>query len=336
MTGKTKLYIGLLVPGIILFVSVILLQPGCSKSSPPYSSGYAAGLIFVDYINSYDDIGELAADADIIAAGTIDRTLDVLPANPAEAIEDPRQRTYITRSTFSVEKVIKGDVRGEIIVSQMGATGRAEERGNPVFMPGEKCLLFLREGSDGMYYLVHPVGRFTIKDGNVYSMNYILPTGESRPPQDLKFWKIDLDTFTERVAVELDNVRLDFTDDLGVRADVRRLPAGFSLNINVNLYTGRLGQGDVHYTVNLVDCQDGKGTLPLPDEMTLDIKPDNFTAEPGNTYLSKLEVGATPYLHPGSYCIAVGYNIGDSIESQRIFTLNVDPPEYNGAERKER
>ena len=311
----------------ILVLSTLLMQPGCSsESGSPYASGSAAGQIYVDYINSYDDIGELAADADVIATGTISRTVDVLPANPAEAIEDPRHRTYITLSAFSVEKIIKGDVKTEIIFSQMGATGRAEERGNPIFAPGEECLLFLREGSDGIYYLVHPVGRFNIKDGNVYSMNYVLPTGQSRPPQDLIFWKIDLDSFIARVTDAIDKARLTFTDEKGMHADVRRLPAGFLLNINVNLLTGKRGQGEVRYTINLIDCQDGKDILPLPNEMKLDIKPYRLTVEPYTTQTSELKIEVTPYLQPGSYCIAVDYT-GEFIECRRIFRLNVEPPE---------
>ena len=185
----------------VLVVAGLLTQAACSRdSSPPDFSGNTTGIIHVDYIKSYKSIGELATDADLIAVGTIDRTIEVVPD---EATRDPRAQTYSTRSAFQVERVVKGSADGEIVLSQIGAIGWAEEVGNPIFRPGERCFLFLRDSPEGIYYLVNPLGRFKITDGNVYSMNYVLPTGQSRPPLGLMFWKIDLEEFIGRVTGEM-------------------------------------------------------------------------------------------------------------------------------------
>jgi hypothetical protein len=189
---------------MVLVMTVLLVPASCSRENGlPDFSGNAIGIIHVDYVKSYENLGELAADADLIAIGTIDRTVEVVPDEATGDTGDPRARTYLTQSAFQVEKVLKGSAESEIVISQTGATGWAEEYGNPIFKPGEKYFLFLREGSDGIYYLLHPLGRYKISDSNIYSMNYVLPTGQSRPPPDLIFWKIDLDDFISRVTEEI-------------------------------------------------------------------------------------------------------------------------------------
>jgi hypothetical protein len=192
---------------MVLVMTVLLVQAGCShESSLPDFSGNTSGTIFVDYIKNYENLGELAADADLIAIGTIDRTVEVVADEATGDTGDPRARTYLTRSALRIEKLVKGNTDSEIIISQMGAIGWAEEVGNPIFRPGEKYFLFLRDGGDGMYYLLHPLGRYKITDGNVYSMNHVLPTGQSRPPLDLMFWKINLEDFISRVNEEMNTL----------------------------------------------------------------------------------------------------------------------------------
>lgn len=187
----------------VLVVSALLTQPGCSRESrPPDFSGNTTGTISIDYVKSYNNIKELAADANLIVVGMIDRTIEVVP-DEATKSEDPKNRTYLTRSAVRVERILKGKVGSRIVISQMGAVGWAEEYGNPVFRPGERYFLFLRDGQDGKYYLLNPLGRYSIKDNSVYSMNYVLPTGQSRPPLDLMFWKIDLQEFIGKVDKEI-------------------------------------------------------------------------------------------------------------------------------------
>jgi hypothetical protein len=188
---------------ISVFATVFLLLSGCGhEESPQTNTGSVTGVIYVDYVKSYENLGELAEDADLIIVGTIDRT-ETVPDEATKDKEDPISRMWNTRSVLRIEKSLKNDFTDEITIIQTGAVGWAEEPGNPIFEPGERCFIFLREGEDGIYGLLHPDGRFKIDDDKVSSMNFILPTGQSRPPIDLKFWRIDLDDFISRVIEEI-------------------------------------------------------------------------------------------------------------------------------------
>ncbi|MFH1146921.1 MAG: hypothetical protein V1736_04365, partial [Pseudomonadota bacterium] len=127
----------------LLVVSALLTQPGCSRGSLlPDFSGNTTGVIFLDYVKGYGSLGGLAADADLIVVGTINRIIKVVP-DEATKSESLKNRSYLTRSAFHIERVVKGKADEEIIISQMGAVGWAEEYGNPIFKPGEKLFLFL-------------------------------------------------------------------------------------------------------------------------------------------------------------------------------------------------
>jgi len=184
---------------ITVLTAVSLLLSGCIQdNSQEQNTGNVTGIIHVDYVKSYENLGELAGEADLIVVGIVERTEAVLDEATRDS-EDPRVQQRNTESYFRVEKSIKGDLTDEIIIVQMGAKGWLEEQGNPVFEPGERCFLFLRGGEDGIYRLLHPDGRFRIEDDKVSSMNFVLPTGQARPPLDLTFWGVDLDDFISRV-----------------------------------------------------------------------------------------------------------------------------------------
>ena len=188
---------------IAVFTAVLLLLSGCDHESNQdnnsiNTTGNVTGIIYVDYARGYENLGELAGEADLIVIGTINRT-ETVPDEATMDKEDPRARMWNTRSVLRVEKSIKGDFTDEITIIQTGAKGWAEEPGNPVFEPGERCFLFLRKAEDNIYYLVHPDGRFGIEDDNVFSMNYVLPTGQARPLLYLTFWRVYLDDFISRV-----------------------------------------------------------------------------------------------------------------------------------------
>ncbi len=187
---------------LILLLSAAIMLPvtGCSRETDrPDFGGYTPGIIYVDYVHGYESLAELAVDADLIVAGTIDRTLETVPDEATKDKQDPRSWMWQTRSAFKVEKSVKGDCPEEIIVSQEGAVGWAQEEGNPVFQPGEGCFLFLKKGENDIYWLLHPDGRFRIEDNSVYSLNFVLQTGEARPPLDLRFWNINTDKFCSKV-----------------------------------------------------------------------------------------------------------------------------------------
>ena len=190
-----------------VFTAVFLLLSGCSdESSLENNSGNVTGIIYVDYVKSYENLGELAEDADLIVVGTIDRT-EAVHDEATKHKEDPISRMWNTRATLRVERSIKGDFLDEITIIQTGAAGWLQEMGNPVFTPGERCFLFLRGGEDGLYGLLHPDGRFRIENDKVSSMNFVLPTGQARPPLNLTFWRVDLNDFISRV---IETIKSDF------------------------------------------------------------------------------------------------------------------------------
>ncbi|HEY96460.1 MAG TPA: hypothetical protein G4O15_16155 [Dehalococcoidia bacterium] len=189
---------------IAILTAVFLLLSGCDHESNQdkytgNTAGNTIGIIHVEYARSYESLGELAGEADLIVAGTIDRIMEVVPDEATKDKVDPGSRMWLTRSAFKVEKSVKGDFTDEIIIAQLGALGWAEEYGNPIFEPGERCFLFLREGDNGIYGLLHPDGRFRIEDDKVPSMNFLLPTGQARPPMNLTFWRVDLNDFLSRI-----------------------------------------------------------------------------------------------------------------------------------------
>ncbi len=193
---------------LLLTAAVLLPVAGCTQETDqPDFGGYTPGTIFISYTQSYETLAELAEAADLIVAGTIGLTAEVVGDNSTPAMKDPRLRYWSTRSPFIVEQSLKGDCPEEIVISQEGAVGWAQEDGNPVFEPGEGCFLFLKKGEDGVYRLLHPDGRFRIEDGAVYSLNFVLATGEARPPLSLRYWKVELDDFCKKVieAIKAEN-----------------------------------------------------------------------------------------------------------------------------------
>ena len=216
---------------IAVLTAASLLVSGCNQESsqennPINTTGNVTGIIHVDYIKGYENLGELAGEADLIVVGIVERTEVVLDETTRDR-EDPRVQQRNTESYFRVEKSIKGDFTDEIIIVQMGAKGWLEEQGNPVFEPGERCFLFLRGSEDSIYGLLHPDGRFRIEDDKVSSMNFVLPTGQARPPLDLTFWRIDLDNFISRV---IEAVRSSFVipdEEPVINMDLQWMMSGF-------------------------------------------------------------------------------------------------------------
>jgi hypothetical protein len=194
MRVKTWLYPCLTIL-VAVSIAAFLLVSGCGHGSTGGSNTEVttASGVDIDYVAGYVlTIGDLAGDADLIVLGTVTGTVEVVP-------HETLAQVWQTKSAFNVEKSYKGDYEDEIIIIQTGAVGKGENPGNPVFESGEQCFLFLTKGTDGIYRLVDPQGRLRIEDGMVSSMNYLYPTEESRPPDELKFRKADLDIFLSQV-----------------------------------------------------------------------------------------------------------------------------------------
>ncbi|MBN2239717.1 MAG: hypothetical protein JW712_08080 [Dehalococcoidales bacterium] len=210
---------------LILFIADVLALSGCS------STRGGTATVFVDYAYHYENLQELASAADLIIAGTI---MDSGEIKRDAATSSLRMTRFVLRP-HKVLKGIPGPDGPQIIVSQTGAAGWGAEDGNPLFYEGEECFLFLKyDENSGVYYLMHPDGRFRIEDGKVSSLNFVLPTGQARPPQDLIFWQVELDEFVRRVEEALAVVPIDIPEeDPIIQIDLSRtmMGSGFELSI---------------------------------------------------------------------------------------------------------
>jgi hypothetical protein len=177
------------------FVATGSFSCGTARETPEPTTPGTTGVIHIGYGRIYENLSDLVVDADLIAAGEITRNIEVVPD------EATRGGIKDTISAFRIETILKGKAQGEVVVSQEGAIGFAEEVGNPVFRPGEKCVLFLKKREEGRFSLLNgPRARYVITDGKVSSMNYVLrDTTDSLIPLGLMFWRIDLGRFTTMV-----------------------------------------------------------------------------------------------------------------------------------------
>lgn len=157
----------------------------------------------------YDSIDELCSDPDIglIAIGEIDRIIDVVASDPVNARWGPVY-LYYTDFNFIIERVLEGKDTKEIIIRQTGADGKWEISDDPLFKPGEKYVLFLREYEPGASCVLGgPQGRFKILEGRVYSMNYVLPPKTFFPSAGLDIDGVDLETFIKDVMVQINTIQ---------------------------------------------------------------------------------------------------------------------------------
>ena len=118
---------------IVVFTAVFLLLSGCGhetsqENNSINTTGNVTGIIYVDYAKGYENLGELAKDADLIVVGTVDRT-ETVPDEATKDKEDPRSRMWNTRVTLRVERSIKGDFSDEITIIQTGAAGWLRPQG---------------------------------------------------------------------------------------------------------------------------------------------------------------------------------------------------------------
>lgn len=123
----------------------------------------------------FANLSEMTRDASVIVVGTV-RTVDFfaegsgVPAIPS------------TVSTFQVERYLKNasTVTGnEISIVQFGGpfkqpTGEVvltQIAGDPIFTPGERLLLFLRETGDGHFVVDGSRARYAMVNGRVRSLS---------------------------------------------------------------------------------------------------------------------------------------------------------------------
>lgn len=160
----------------IMITLVAFLAILCSVSIGGMQSGAMLGEAGASWAESYASIEHLSAVADLIAVGTVKGVVEVTGDVIGEDRRGPRI-LYFTDSAFSVEQVLKGpqDVR-EVLIHQTGAAGKYEIRDAPLLKRGDKYVLFLHEYETGKCSILGgPQGRFQIIEGEVFSMDNILP-----------------------------------------------------------------------------------------------------------------------------------------------------------------
>jgi hypothetical protein len=136
---------------------------------------------------------------DTVVIGKITRILSVISEPPPKAASGSLHLAF-TDFEFSIERTLKGKEAGNITIHQTGASGEFEIRDDPLFLEGEKYVLFLHKYEEGRYFVTGgPQGRFKILGDKVYSMNYFLPPNTYFPPLELDTNARDLYTFVEEI-----------------------------------------------------------------------------------------------------------------------------------------
>lgn len=324
MIGKKdrmKVSRGRLLLPIVLILAVILLVPVSCTSTPSHPPQRIGGGGEPSWAFYFDNVADLCAYSDVVAIGVVDRVVEIVPPLTEGG------HLYQTRWALRVEKVLKGKETRKLIVNQSGAPDQpgSDVRDDPLFLSGERYLLFLREGTPGVYFSFGPLGRYLIWDNRVYSMNHILLPGVGyHAPPELDINGEDLDALVGIIIELVDSVQLTFTrGEPRLQADVLRYPAGITLNIDVTLSTGKNGPGKVTYKIN---------EAVLPEGLEISMRPAEFTAYPQSEYKSTLIIVATPELSPGTYEIPVEYEFEGVGSGYRTITFHVNPAEISQIE----
>ena len=279
--------------------------PAPLQEQPPRRSGGGGQ---IDWAFSFDNLSDLTAFSDVIAIVVVDKAIEVT---------HEKGMLYSTRWALRVEKVLKGRQSAELIVYQFGSPDQpgSDMSDDPLFLPRERYLLFLREGTPGTYGYFGPWGRYLLWNNRVYSMNHILlaPGAANYRTGELNYAGADMNTLAQHIVELADSVQLIFTQGLAeTRADVVRYPAGTTVNIDATLSTGKYGPGKVTLAVD---------RARLPEGLVISMEPVEFTAYPWSEYKSRLTIA--PDIPPGTYEIPVEYSFDGVGAGRRVITFHV-------------
>lgn len=141
----------------------------------------------------YATTSDLLGASDVVALGTFD----------AGATTSQRDSITFTDSPLRVERVLRNTtgagVPRVIRVRQTGGSvngvlSQIEE--DPIYVPGERVILFLKYDAPGLFHALNPEGRFEITGSNV-------TPGSSLRVRDI-VGSTPLDTFVARLAGQKD------------------------------------------------------------------------------------------------------------------------------------
>jgi hypothetical protein len=324
MTGRSRLYIGLTVTGLLLVAGVLwgteiiprpfmagepspVLVESEDSSGPPWRS--SGGGTNPSWAYTYHGFSDMCTHSDVISIGIA-----------ARIIESREEDTmlYMTYWDFKVEEILKGEKRGNLTVGQMGSpdVSGSDIKADPLFITGDRYLIFLKESEKGNLYY-HPQGRYFIWDDKVYSMNYILSEGSALPSvPGIDCNGVEMDVIEDKITEMVDSVQLIFTHyKARIPGDVTRYPAGLTISVYANLFTGNNGPGKISYNIDQEKLHDG---------ITVYIRQAEFDAEPYSEYESTLIITTDSLLPAGSYQIPVEYDFEGVGSGSRILTYNVN------------
>jgi hypothetical protein len=306
---------------VLVFGGLSGLVTGCNSAAVTDALSTKTSLpivsISASYAGSFGNFAELYAASDMIALGEIDRVIEVTSGHGS---------IFFTRFTFRIEKTIKGEVVGEVILNITGSPdiSGSDLGEDPIFKPGERYVLFLHEYEEGRFYSMGPWGRYKIIDGRVYSMNRLI---------DIKWYnQLDLDCnsvtedeFLGNMQTIMDEVHLTILDSHDHPDTINRFTAGKIQELYPVLSTGRHGPAMVNYRVIRVENEVSITELPLPEGMEVKIEPQTFQGEPGQEYRSIMTITTAKGLQWGSYRLIVRCQYGNIEVEEWPLTFNVEP-----------
>lgn len=305
---------------LVITVLLATLASGCRTAAEitfaPGNSGSAS------YASSFQGMDELCNSSDVIVIGTVEKVIDVLPA------EWGGGTIYDARSLFRVEEVLKGKIDKEIVLTKIALRDMEKNvwvegmNVDPPFRAGERWILFL--SAEMSYNNLGPWGRYKIIDDKVYSMNRVA-NDNNEYGNDIDINSVPLADFVASINQMLDSVVLTFTDsripwaiDRAVRFD-----AGGLQEVNVNLSTGKYGPDRVTYSIKRIESKDSTVEVTMPEGLNITIQPAQFVADPNNKYTSTLKIQTTPDISSGTYWIRVEYKFGESM-GYRVLMININ------------
>jgi hypothetical protein len=295
---------------VVMLAFMLLLMTASCNSTPSYPPKRSGGGSNPSWAYTYHSASDMCAHSDIIAVGVADRIIESRKEGT---------RLYKTYWAFRVEKMLKGEETGEITVVQIGSPDvpGSDIEADPLFLPRDRYLLFLRKTSTGSYSF-HPQGRFLIWENKVYSMNYILSDNAAlHPVPGLNCNGDDLDTIEDKITEIVDSVQFMFTRyKARLPGDVMRYSAGMTVDIYANLSTGNNGLGKITYKVNREALHAG---------LEVSIRPAEFEAEPYTEYESIVIIIIALDVPPGTYYIPLEYNFEGVGSGSRTITLHINP-----------
>jgi hypothetical protein len=121
---------------------------------------------------SYGDIQSLKADADLVALG------EVVGCTGVDSQQTAFGSIHSTDFAFEIESVLHGAAaQSVVVIRQTGGVvgGRTVEfMDDPLMQTGDRYVLFLKEGTSGLYHVLGgPQGRFVVRDERVSSLGNV-------------------------------------------------------------------------------------------------------------------------------------------------------------------